>query len=147
MRPLLLAVLFACSCAPADQLVGAYHATVTGMQVQTTPSNSTQTVTGTGTLAVSGDKERMGYVIVFGEDYLCRLRGTKAASTPLVLDIADGQTCEIGGTTATTTDGKVSIDEQTLNTATLSLSYTYSGQAFGINTAGTGTRTFTGPRL
>jgi hypothetical protein len=147
MRSLLLAGVLFCACTPVDPIIGTYGVTVTGSENQTAPTNSTNTISGMGTVSVTADKERVGYLVTFGEAYLCRLRGTKSATTPGEIEITDGQTCQIGGTNASTTDGKVSLDAATSSTVTLTVSYTYSGQVFGINYAGTGTRTYTGSRL
>lgn len=147
MRPLLLVMIICSACTPLDPLLGTYNVTVTGTDTQTAPTNSTANVTGPGTLAITSDKERVGYVITFGQEgYLCRVKATRNATEPAKLDVPDGQTCIIGGFTATTTDGSVSVDKDTMSIGTLTVAYSYSGQVV-FNVSGTGTRTYSGPRL
>lgn len=147
MRLPLFAVLFVSACAAPDPFVATYNVTVTGTDMQTAPSTATNNVTGTGSLAVTTDKELMGYLLTFGQEgYLCRLRATKSTATPPELNITDGQSCAIGAATATTTGGKVTLDTSTMTIGTLTVSYSYS-YTLVFNYAGTGTRTFTGPKL
>ena len=146
-RPVLFALVVASACTPADPFVGTYNATVTGMETETAPRSQTRTITGMGTLAVTQNKEQTGYLVTFGENYLCRLLGTRSTATPAEIDIADGQACNISGFTGTTTDAKVTVDTQTMTTATLTVSYSFTYSLLFENHAGTGTRTFTGTRL
>ena len=114
MRQTLLVVLFLCSCTPVDSMLGTFNATVSGMDMNTSPTSSTSTVGGTGTLAVTADKEHVGCTLTFGqENYLCVVKATRATSTPLQLDVAGGQTCHFGNVTAVTTEGKVTVDKET----------------------------------
>lgn len=146
-RLLLLALVVASACTPADPFIGTYAVTVTGTENETAPSNQSRTINGMGSLSVSQNKERTGYLVLFGENYLCRLLGTRSMSTPTEIDIPDGQICNISGFNGTTTDAKVTIDAQTMTTATLTVSYSFTYTLLFQNHAGTGTRTFTGTRL
>ena len=148
MRPLLLAGVVFCACTPSNPFVGSYNVMVTGMEMETAPQSSTRTIAGMGSLTVTENKDRNGYVIVFGENsYLCRLVATLASGAPNELAIADGQTCNISGFSGTTTMAKLSMDKDTFTTATLNISYSFTYQLFLVNHAGTGTRTYTGARL
>ena len=146
MRSLALAAFFLCSCAASDPFAGTYNATMTGTENQTAPSMEMRTLSGMGSVSVTQDKERVGYVVLFGENYLCRLKATKSTATPTELEIADGQSCSFSGFTATTTGGKVTMDKDTMTTVTLTVSYSYAYTLI-FNYAGTGTRTYTGGRL
>lgn len=152
MRSLALAVAaLLAGCSSYDPLVGTYTATVTGTDMQTSPTSSTSNVSGTGTLAITATKTLHAYVVTFGQNgYLCTLQATESTTTPRQLELAGGQQCHIefpgGNFTATTTQGSVTLDPVTMSTATLQLSYGYSGTAI-FNYAGNGSRTFTGPRL
>lgn len=147
MRSLLLAGVLFCACAPNDPFVGTYNVTVSGTENETAPQNTSRNIAGMGTVAVTQNKERMGYLVTFGENYLCKLIATQSMSAPNELTIADGQSCNISGFTGTTTSAKLSMDTATMTTVTLTVSYTFTYTLLFVNHAGTGTRTFTGPRL
>jgi hypothetical protein len=147
MRATLLAVLALCSCTPLDPLIGTFNATVSGADTDTAPTARTTTVSSTATLVVTADKEHVGYLITVAEaNYMCRLKAVKDTSATLQLKLSDGQTCQIGNATATLTSGTLSLDKDTTNTATFTVNYSYAYQLV-VNFAGTGTRTYTGPRL
>ncbi len=139
-------------CVPTDQLVGSYAFTLTGLDTTTAPGNSTSTPAGTGTLAVTHGVAA-DYVILIGQtnSNSCMLTGKKNKDKPLLVDVAAGQVCQFlystGSVTATLTSGSLTLDASTMNTANLALSYSYTGTVLGINYAGTGNRTYAGPRF
>ena len=139
-------------CTPADLLVGSYNFTLSGTDTTTAPGMSTSTPTGTGTLAITHGVAT-DYVIVIGQtnSSACQLTGKKNKDKAQVIDIAAGQVCQFlystGSVTATLTSGFVTLDSSTMNSATLALAYSYTGSVLGITYAGTGSRTYVGPRF
>ena len=139
-------------CTPADLLVGSYNVTLSGLDTTTAPGMSTSTPSGTGTVAITHGIAT-DYVLLIGQTTAtaCQLTGKKNKDKAQVIDIAAGQVCQFsystGTVTATLTSGSVTLDASTMNTASLALSYSYTGSVFGINYAGTGNRTYAGPRF
>jgi|CXWL01.1.fsa_nt_gi hypothetical protein len=120
------------ACAAPDTTLGSYDFTITsGTDTNTAPNTASTTPMGLGTLAVTP----------------CRLNATKGTQ-PGTLSITAGQTCTFsytfGSVTATMTTGTGTIKEPTM---TLDLTYSYAGNIVGINYAGMGKRTYSGPRL
>ena len=139
-------------CTPTDMLVGSYKVSVSGLDTTTAPGMSTSTPSGTGTVAITHGLAT-DYVILIGQTNAtaCQLTGKKNKDKAQVIDIAAGQVCPFsyssGSVTATLTSGAVTLDASTMNTASLSLAYSYTGSVLGINYAGTGNRTYAGPRF
>ena len=149
MRTLLiLSAVALCACAP-DYTPGTYDFTLTGTDTETAPRSQTSTPAGGGTMAITVGKK---------VDYLITIAQTDA--TPCVLEadrndkgdavnITAAQKCTFvysGGTvTATINTGTVSVSDKG-ETATVNVAYSYAGTIIGINFAGTGTRTYAGPR-
>lgn len=145
--PVLLALVFT-GCAP-DYTLGTFDFTLTGTETETAPRSQTTTSTGTGLLAITTGKKA---------DYVLTLAQTDA--TPCVLEadrtekgdavnIVAEQKCTFvfasGSVTATMSSGTVTASEKG-ETVSLEVSYSYVGTTFGINFAGTGKRTYAGPR-
>ena len=148
MRSLALLALLLTACAP-DPVLGTYDFTLTGTETETAPRSQTTASSGTGPMAITTGKT---------SDYVVTLAQTDA--TPCVvnadktekgdaINITAGQKCTFvfagGNVTATMTTGTVAVSEKGEN-ATVKVNYTYAGTTFGINFAGTGERTYTGPR-
>ncbi len=146
---LLLLTTLLCGACGSDPFIGTYNVTVTGTETETAPRNAMRTINGLGTVSVSQNKDRNGYIIVLGEpSYLCRLTATRGSSGGgLELDLPGGQTCNVQGYSGTAADAKLTIDPQTLSSVTLTVPYAFTYTATFENHAGTGTRTYTGPRL
>ncbi len=148
----LVAMVLLAGCTPTDQLVGSFAFTLSGTETTTAPGNSSSTSTGTGTLAVTHGVAT-DYVVVIAQtdSNPCTLLGSATKDKPTVITISAGQKCQFlystGSVTATLGSGSVTLDSMTQNTATLSIDYSYAGTVFGINYAGTGARTYTGPRF
>ena len=149
MRPLLFAaVAFVSACASPDALVASFNVTTSGTDTQTAPTNSTAQIGGPGTVAITPTKDMTGYVVTFGQDsYSCALKATRAMSAPFTLEFVTGQTCRFGPTTAVSTTATLSVDRESMSIVTFTVAYSYSGTATFINYAGTGTRTYTGPKF
>lgn len=149
MRSLVLAsVLCLCACAP-DPVLGSFTFTLTGTDTETAPRNQTTPSTGTGTLAITTGKKTDYVVTVAQSDTTpCVLEAEKNDKGD-VINIAAGQTCTFtygtGSVTATMTSGTLKADEKGEN-ATLAVGYSYAGTTFGISFAGTGVRSYAGPR-
>lgn len=145
--------VLAAGCVPADQLVGSYNFVLTGTDTTTAPSMSSSTPMGTGTLAIThGLTNDYVVVIAQADAQSCTLSGTKVANKPLAMTLKADQKCQfanpLGTSTATLTTGDLVLDSSTQNQATLTVTYSYSGTTLlNINYAGTGKRTYTGPRF
>lgn len=140
------------ACTPADQLVGTFAFSLSGTDTNTAPNTTSTNPTGTGSLAIT-QGVATDYVMVIAQTDTspCTLTGSKASGKPNVITIGTGQTCQFaypfGSVKATLNTGSVTLDTSTMNTATLAMAYSYAGQVFNINYAGTGNRTYAGPRF
>lgn len=155
----LLTALFIVGCGSVDENIGAYAFTMTGTETQTAPTNNTSTSTASGTISVNATKIDKSYSIVVGQTSMptagCVLNGTRSTTSMYEIDIATGQTCSFQSTGATTTatisSGKVTITPAQTSTDVANLkievSYSYAGNTLLGNFAGTGVRTYAGPRL
>jgi hypothetical protein len=151
MRSLLLLLPLLAACGP-DPVLGTYNFMVTGMDNQTSPSNSTSTASGAGTIAITKGLMDQNYDITIAQagSTACTIHGTPDPKDALTVDITAGSTCALiaqsGSATATlNAGGTATVKEQSL---TMTVSYTYSGTTIlNINFAGTGARTYSGPRI
>lgn len=151
----LLASLSLVACNNVDPLVGSYSFTFTGTETQTAPSSATSTSTGSGTMAVTEAKTDNAFVITLapGDSTGCTLRATKSTTQPLQADLDGAQTCSLrfgDGTvvSASFSGGSFKVDQATMNEASLTLSYAFSGSRLLLGGfSGTGMRTYTGTRL
>jgi hypothetical protein len=136
------------ACAP-DPMLGSFNFTLNGTETETAPRSQTTTSTGAGTLAVTTGKT---------VDYVLTVAQTDASPCVLeadrndkgdVVSITPAQKCTFvfpaGQVTATMTTGTVTVSEKG-ESLTVNVTYTYAGTTLGINFAGTGSRTYTGPR-
>jgi len=138
-------------CASPDPMLGTFTFALTGTDTQTAPNNSSQGVAGSGVLAVTTSKnENVDYVVTAAQNDVgpCVLNFSRNDKGD-ALTMAAGQSCTFnyagGQVTASMSTGTVSLDDAREN-MTLTVTYSFSGQTFGFNFAGTGTRTYTGPR-
>ncbi len=154
-------VLFV-GCGPGiDPLVGSYNFSLTGLDTNTMPNTKTTMPMGTGTIAVTPNAAMTGYVMTTAQTDAspCVIEGTateKAASPEI--NVKADQKCVFvnGNTTVTVTfsSGKAVLklnDTRAADVVTLDVAYAYEGvTSLGLgvtlNFAGTGKRTYTGPR-
>lgn len=135
------------ACGP-DPMIGSYSFTLTGTDTNTAPNNSTSTPSGTGTLAVTSAL-MTDYVLTAAQTDAspCVLKGTRGEKAQTIT-IAAEQKCTFvyagGQVTATMTSGTATLKD---NVMSLEVSYSYAGTTLGINYAGTGKRTYSGPRM
>jgi hypothetical protein len=155
-----LLALFAAGCAP-DFMLGSYAFSISsGTDTQTAPSSSTSTPTGTGTLVITKGKTDAYLVTIAHSDVGgCTLKGNKKREeSAQSFELVANQNCVLkNGTTQVTaviTSGTVNLtltqvsQNDVRKDISMPITYTYSGTTFlGINFAGTGTRTYTGPEL
>lgn len=146
MRTFLFAAALALvGCAP-DPTLGTFDFTMTGTDTQTAPSNDLTNTTGAGVLAITTGKTA-DYLLTLAQADLtpCTFNVARDDKTT-ALSLPGGQACKIGPSTAILTTSSLTIDEKA-ETAVLTVAYTYSGTGlFGVNYAGTGTRTYNGKR-
>jgi hypothetical protein len=150
MRSSLLLLSLCAACSSVDPLIGTFNFTLTGSDTQTAPTSGTNPASGNGSVAITHGVAVDSYDITVAQvnSTACTVKGMQNDKDPLTIDITTMQTCSFasgtGSVTATFTSGSATVKEDTL---TLQVGYSYAGTSFGINFAGTGSRTYTGPRF
>jgi hypothetical protein len=152
MRSLLLLLPLLAACGP-DPVLGTFNFMVTGTDNQTTPTTQTSTASGAGTIAITKGLMDQNYDITIAQAgaTACTIHGTPDPKDALTVDITAGSTCALqfagGNATATMgTNGTATVKQDAL---TMSVTYTYTGTTIILNQtfAGSGSRTYTGPRI
>lgn len=147
MRSLVLVALALTGCAQPDLVPGTFNFTLTGTETETAPRNQITATSGSGTITTGKTSD---YVITLAQTDAtpCVVNADRTEKGDAI-NITAGQKCTFffsgGNVTATMSTGTVSVSEKGEN-ATVKVTYTYAGTTIGINFAGTGERTYTGPR-
>lgn len=145
--PALLALALL-GCAP-DPVLGTYDFTLTGSETETAPRNQTTATNGTGFLAITTGKAADYVITVAQSDATPCVVDAERTEKGDAINVTAGQKCTFifggGNLTATMTSGTVVASEKGEN-ITVKVDYSYTGTTFGINFAGTGTRSYVGPR-